>query len=154
MLREEHYIAHLYSARIKYIWIIFEGGIPLSEVGYIEVFSYTSVAQLPLEDVAIAITDENNTVIAMRLTNRNGLTEQVPISVPNSSAGLTPDTGIIPYTKVNLYARREGFEQIENLNLQVFPGLVTRINLEMIPLAELPFNWDKANVYQTPSQNL
>ena len=90
----------------------------------------------------------------MRLTNRNGLTDKITISVPNISAGQTPDTGVLPYTTVNIYARREGYEQIENMDIQVFPDVITRLNLEMIPLSELPSSWDKVVVYQTPSQNL
>ena len=90
----------------------------------------------------------------MRLTGRNGLTDKIAVSVPNVSAGQTPDTGVLPYAAINLYARREGYEQIENRNIQVFPQVITRVNLEMIPLSELPSSWDKVVVYQTPSQNL
>ena len=131
-----------------------KGGIPLPEQGYIEVFSYTSAAQIPLEDVAVTITDSDGTAVAMRLTNRNGFTPRIEVAVPDLSAGETPDTGVIPYTAVNVYARREGYEQVESKNIQLFPGIVTRLNLKMIPLSELPSSWDKTVVYQTPSQNL
>ena len=90
----------------------------------------------------------------MRLTNRNGLTDKIVVSVPDISAGQTPDTGVLPYATVNIYARREGYEQIESQNIQIFPGVITRVNLEMIPLSELPTSWDKVVVYQTTSQNL
>ena len=40
--------------------------------GYIQVRAYTSIAQFPLEDVAISVTASDGTVIAMRLTDRNG----------------------------------------------------------------------------------
>jgi hypothetical protein len=133
---------------------ILKGGIPLPDQGYIEIFSFASVAQLPLEDVAVTVTDANDDALAMRLTDRNGLIERVQIPVPDISAGLTPDSGVIPYVTVNVYARKEGYEQVENKNIQLFPGIITRLNLEMIPLSELPSSWDKTVVYQTPSQNL
>ena len=122
--------------------------------GYIEVLATTSRAQIPLEDVAVTVTSTDGTAIAMRLTDRNGLISPVEIPTPAPSAGLAPDTGIRPYTSVNVYARLEGFEQIENENLQIFPNVTTRLVLQMIPLAELPDNWDKTVLFDTPPQNL
>ena len=126
----------------------------MASTGYIQVHAYTSNARLPLEDVAITVTAEDGTAIAMRLTDRNGKIPLIEIPVPDISAGLSPDTGEIPYTPVNLYARKRGFEEIENESLQVFPNTVTDQNLEMIPLSELPESWNKAEIFVTPPQNL
>lgn len=91
----------------------------------------------------------------MRLTNRSGgLDSPVEIIVPDRSASQTPNTGTMPYTTVNLYARLENFEMIEVENLQVFPGTLTVQNLAMIPLAELPNSWNQAEIFNTPPQNL
>ena len=59
-----------------------------------------------------------------------------------------------PFASVNLYARKNGYEQIEAENLQVFAETTTFQNLEMIPLAEMPDAWDKTVIYNTPPQNL
>ena len=127
----------------------------LSAIGYIQVHAYTSNAKLPLKDVAVTITDINGAAIAMRLTNRSGtLDVPVEITVPDSSAGQSPNTGIIPFSTVNLYARIENFEQIVIEHLQVFPGIVTNQNLELIPLSELPQSWNKSETFYTPVQNL
>lgn len=133
---------------------IWKGGIPLPDLGYIDVLTYTSLAQIPLENVAITVTSEDGTALAMRLTDQNGRITPIEIPVPELSAGQTPNTGIVPFTPVNLYARLEGFEQVENENLQVFPNTVTRLNLDLIPLSELPSSWDKVTVFDTPKQNL
>ncbi len=100
------------------------------------------------------ITDANGTAIAVRLTDRSGKIEPLEITVPDFSASQTPNTGVIPYTTVNVYARLEDYEQIEAENVQVFADTVTNQNLEMIPLAELPAAWDKTEVFDTPAQNL
>lgn len=126
----------------------------MPDSGYIQVLATTSNAQIPLEDVAVAITAADGTAIATRLTDRNGLIEPVEIPTPELSAGLTPDTGVRPFTPVNVYARLEGFEQIENENLQVFPNTTTRLVVQMVPLSELPDSWDKTVLYNTPAQNL
>ena len=104
--------------------------------------------------MAISVTSEDGTALALRLTDRNGLIQPISIPVPEPEAGQTPDTGVRPFTPVNLYARLEGYEQWESEGLQVFPGTVTRLNLEMIPLSELPSAWDKAGLYPIPPQNL
>ena len=116
---------------------------------------YTSNARIPLEDVAITVTDPSGSAIAMRLTNRSGtLDAPVVISVPDASAGQTPNTGIIPFASVNVYARLEDYEAIEIENLQVFPGTLTVQNLEMIPLSEFPDSWNRLEIFNTPPQNL
>lgn len=126
----------------------------MPETGYIQVLATTSNAQIPLQDVAITVTATDGTAIAMRLTDRNGIISPVEVPTPELSAGLSPDTGIRPFTQVNVYARLEGYEQTENENLQVFPNITTRLVLKMIPLAELPDSWDKTVLYNTPPQNL
>jgi hypothetical protein len=126
----------------------------LASTGYIQVHAYTSNARLPLKDVAITVTAEDGTAIAMRLTDSSGKVRLIEVPVPDLAAGQSPDTGEIPYTPVNLYARKRGFEMIENESLQVLPNTVTDQNLEMIPLAELPEAWDKAEIFVTPPQNL
>ena len=131
-----------------------KGEITLPETGYIDVLAYTSIAQIPLENVAITVTSSDGTAIAMRLTNRNGSITPIEIPVPERSSSQSPNTGVIPFTSVNLYARLEGYEQVENENLQVFADTVTRLNLELIPLSELPSSWDKTTVFDTPPQNL
>ena len=145
--------AHSFSAR-HIIVCTLKGGISLSATGYIQVHAYTSNAQIPLENVAVMVTNPDGTAIAMRLTDRSGRIEPVPITVPDRAASQTPDTGVVPFTNVNIYARLENFEQIEAEEVQVFADIITDQNLEMIPLSELPEAWTKAEVFYTPAQNL
>ena len=126
----------------------------MSDYGYIEVIATTSRAEVPLANVAITVTATDGTALAMRLTDRNGRIIPIEIPTPAPSAGRTPNTGQLPFTPVNVYARLEGFEQTENENLQVFPNTPTRLILQMIPLAEIPDNWDQIILYDTPAQNL
>ena len=91
----------------------------------------------------------------MRLTNRSGLLDNaIEITVPDLSASQSPNTGVIPFTVVDLYARLENFEEIHIERLQVFANTVTNQNLEMIPLSELPASWNQAEIFYTPAQNL
>ena len=126
----------------------------MPSTGYIRVRAYQSRAELPLKDVAVAITATDGTAISLQLTDRSGLTPPVAIPVPDLQAGQTPDTGEIPFTAVNIYARLKGYEQIENENVQVFPDVVTIQNLELIPLSEMPGAYDQREIFNTPAQNL
>lgn len=122
--------------------------------GYIQVRAYTSTAQFPLKDVAITVTASDGTAIAMRLTNRNGQINPIEVPVPDKSESQEPEPGGKPFTSVNLYARLKGYEQVESENLQVFADTTTIQNLEMIPLSELPNQWDQTAIINTPPQNL
>ena len=146
--------AHFLLPYIEY-WELILGGIVLPATGYIQVHAYTSNAQIPLQGAAVTITRTDGSAIAMRLTNRNGTFDTpVEITVPDRSASQSPNTGVVPYTDVNLYARLEDFETIEIENMQVFAGTLTVQNLPMIPLSELPDSWNRLEIFNTPPQNL
>ncbi len=122
--------------------------------GYIQVYAYTSTARIPLQGVAVMITDQNNNAIAMAVTDRNGKYGPISLTVPDRNESLSPGAPERPYVLVNMHARLENFEQIESENVQVFADTVTIQNFEMIPLSELPQQWTKTEFFNTPSQNL
>ena len=122
--------------------------------GYIQARAFTSLAQLPLQDVAVSITATDGTAIALRLTDRNGRISPIAIPVPDRADSLTPNPPEIPFTTVNVYARLKGFEQVEYEDVQIFADTITDQNLEMVPLSELPGSWDQTEVFFTPPQNL
>ena len=126
----------------------------MAATGYIQVRAFTSNANLPLKDVTVLITDSSGKAIAMRLTDRNGKIEPIAITTPDLSASLDPNTGITPFTSINIYARIENFEQIEAENIQIFADTTTDQELEMIPLAEFPEFWTETEIFRTPPQNL
>ena len=108
-----------------------------------------------MQDVAVTVTDAGGSAIAMRLTNRSGqFNEPITFEVPDRSASLSPDTGVIPFITVNLYARREAYEEIFVRNLQVFADTVTWQDLELIPLSEFPESYNKSESFSVPPQNL
>lgn len=129
--------------------------ITLSQLGYIQVHAYNSYAQIPLIDTAVTVTDKDGAAVAMRLTNRSGILDApIPVPVPDISASQSPNTGIVPFTSVDLYARLENYEEIFIKDLQVFPDTVTLQELEMIPLSEFPDDPNKSETFQIPPQNL
>ena len=126
----------------------------MSALGYIQARAYTSRAMMPLENVVVTITDPNGKPIAMRLTDESGLTKPVAVEVPDLERSQQPESGEKPFTSVDLYAKLHLYEQIEVKNVQVFADTVTMQELEMIPLSELPEQWNLAETFDTPPQNL
>ena len=125
----------------------------MPSVGYIQVHAYSSFAEIPLKDVAVSVTTADNTVLAMRLTDRSGRITPIEVPVPELQESLSPGN-VAPFTPITLYARLPGYEQIQVNDLQVFADTVTVQNLEMIPLSELPSEWSKSETFLTPPQNL
>lgn len=126
----------------------------MSATGYLTARAFESFAQLPLKDVAVAITAEDGTAIALRLTDRNGKIQPVEIPVPDLAESQAPDPPERPYTLVNLYAHLRGYEQVKAENIQIFANTITDQDLLMIPLSELPDRWDQTVIFDTPPQNL
>ena len=122
--------------------------------GYIQVRAYESYAQIPLQDVAISVTASDGTVLAMRLTDRNGKIVPIEVPAPELAESQTPGSPEAPFTTVTLNAKRKGYEQITVDDVQIFADTVTLQNLEMIPISELPDRWNQAEIFQTPPQNL
>ena len=116
--------------------------------------AYSSIAQIPLQNVAVTVTASDGTAIAMELTDRSGKIRPIPLPVPDLAASQAPDPSLTPFASVNLVARLRGYEQITADKLQVFADTVTLQNLEMIPLSELPSQWSKTETFDTPPQNL
>lgn len=126
----------------------------MSATGYLQLSAYTGAARFPLPDTAVTVTAADGTAIAMALTDRSGKIQPVPIPVPDRQESLIPDPPEKPFATVNLYAHKQGYEQVEAENIQIFADVTTWQNLEMVPLAEFPEGWDQVLLYDTPPQNL
>lgn len=126
----------------------------LPATGYLQVHAYASYAQIPLQDVTVTVTATDGTAIAMRLTDRSGRIERIPIVVPDRSESLSPEPSERPYAVVNLIARLKDYEQIFVDDIQIFADVTTDQDLPMIPLSELPESRNKSETFKTSSQNL
>lgn len=122
--------------------------------GYIQVRAYSSYAQIPLKDVAVAVTATDGTAISMGLTDRSGKTRSVAVPVPDRNESQSPGSEQPPFTTVTIHAKLGGYEQIRVENVQLFADTVTLQELEMIPLAEFPGSWEQSEIFNTPPQNL
>ena len=121
--------------------------------GYIQAKAYTSRAQLPVEDAAVSVVDDNGRLLGLRTTNSSGLTTPIRLEVPDRSESQAPGTAK-PFVTVNLYARAEDYEQVLARGIQVFADTVTTQELQFVPLSELPGSRNRVEIFDTPPQNL
>lgn len=131
-----------------------KGVITLPSTGYIQVHTYTSYAQIPLQDVTVAVSAADGTAIALRLTDRSGRIDPIPIPVPDREESLSPNPPERPFATVNITARLKDYEQIFVDDVQVFSGVTTDQDLELIPLSELPETRTQSETFITSQQNL
>ena len=100
----------------------------------------TSSARIPLQGATVTITkglpDGNAQLLAVRVTNFDGLTDPVP------------------YAVIDIRAEHSGFDRVIVQNAQVFPDTETRQELSLIPTPELPSSFDRTETFVVPPQNL
>ena len=116
-----------------------KGGIHM-QYGTVQVHTYASRANLPLEGTTVLLTrrDENGNdiLIGRQTTDRNGNTEPVQIKAPPLSDSLSPgDRQAFSY--VDITADLPRYERIVIRDVQVFPGIVSLQAIRMIPVSGL-----------------
>ncbi|MBE6985708.1 MAG: spore cortex-lytic protein [Ruminococcaceae bacterium] len=128
----------------------------MAENGYLTVRVYTSSAQLPIEGATVTVTQPtpNGTrLLATRITDRSGNIEPIAIEAPNRSE--SQQAGVrTPFTSVDITADYPNYERVMVENAQIFSGVLSQQNLELIPIEERPEVWNMTEIFNVPSQNL
>ncbi|MGM9554775.1 MAG: spore cortex-lytic protein [Faecousia sp.] len=128
----------------------------MAEGGYLTVRTYTSSAQLPVVGATVSVTEQDANgarLIATRITDRSGRTTPIQISTPNRSESLTPGQ-TIPFTKVNITIEKVGFDRVLVENAQLFAGITSELNVEMLPLGENPDSFNTTELVDVTPQEL
>ena len=128
----------------------------MASEGYLTVRVYTSTAQLPVENALVSLSntsDEGTRSLATRLTDESGRTERIAVSTPDTTESLQPGQGI-PYTVVDVTVESPEYERVLIEGLQIFPGIVTQQDVELLPLLDLPPVYNMTEIIDIPAQSL
>ena len=129
----------------------------MSAQGYLVAYTYTSDALIPIEDATVTVTLRTSSglmeLLAIRLTDESGKTDQLTTPTPDLSASQSPSLEQ-PFTSVDITAEHPLYERIIVEDVQIFPDTVTNQNLQMIPLDEAPEAWNQTEIFEVPPQNL
>lgn len=126
----------------------------MASTGLLQVHAYTSRASLPVSGATVTVRDPEGRLLAVRETNSSGLIDPVTVQVPDRSESRDPNFVGQPFTRVMLSVRHPSYAQIDVQNAQVFSGVVTVQNLDMIPLSQLPGQFNPTEEFNIPRQNL
>ena len=124
--------------------------------GYLTVRTYTSAAQLPVVGATVSVTEQGENgarLIATRITDRSGRTTPIKISTPNRSESLTPGQAV-PFTKVNITVEKVGFDRVLIENAQLFAGITSELNVDMLPRGENPDSFNMTELVDVTQQEL
>ena len=115
------------------------GGI-IMQTGELVVRVYATAAQLPLEGATVVVTtkEENGkfSLISLQKTDRSGMTEPILVPTPDTIDSTQQNPPECPYRDCEVWAEHPGFLVQRVEGVQVFPGVTTRQDMELIPLGE------------------
>ena len=104
------------------------------------------------DDVGLGM--EAAQLLAVRVTNFDGLTDPVAIETPPMAESRSYQNTSVPYAVIDIRAEHLGFDRVIVQNAQVFPDTETRQELSLIPTPELPSSFDRTETFVVPPQNL
>ena len=113
----------------------------MQQTGKLVVRVYATAAQLPLEGATVVVTTRSDSgkfdLLSVQKTDRSGLTIPMDIPAPDSMDSTQQNTsGQLPYRVCQVWAEHPGFAVMRVDGVQIFPGVVTRQDMELLPLGE------------------
>lgn len=111
------------------------------QTGKLLVRVFATNAQLPLEGATVVVTTRGENgkfdLVSLQKTDRSGLTEPVVFNTPDSRNSTQQNNGgTLPFIQCDVWAEHPGFMVMRVEGVQVFPGVVTRQDMELLPLGE------------------
>lgn len=125
--------------------------------GTISIRAFTSRAQIPIQGATAAVTrptgQGRHQLVALRVTDENGLTQPVALPAPALSQSDHPG-GERPFSVCDIWVEHTGYRMLHVEGVQIFPGVETRQDAELLPLPEHPTAGDMTTVVDVTPQPL
>ena len=132
----------------------------MSEQGTLRIRVYTSIAQIPVEGATVVVTGKGTKgkrrLISVQVTNQSGMVRPIMLDTPDTGESTAPAGQGEPrsYASCNIWAEHPGYAMLQVENVQVFPGVETVQDMELIPLGEDECGLEKREQRVVTSQNL
>lgn len=115
----------------------------MQATGTLSVRVYTSQAQIPLEGATVVVAapgeEDKWKLLSIQNTNSSGVIQRVRIGAPaageSTSPGGLPGDGA-PCALCSVWAEQPGYVMLQVENVQIFPGVETVQDMELIPLPQ------------------
>lgn len=129
------------------------------ETGQLTARVYTTEAQIPIQGASVTVNrinpDGTRSLIGVRETDRNGKTEEMTIEAPDREDSRNQNSNDkFPFADCNIKVDKDGYDTVIIRNVQVFAGVRTIQNVEMIPLEENLTAQESIQEFNVTPQNL
>ena len=108
-------------------------------MGYLQVEVTTGDGAVPVPKAAVIVTQEisgQSYLVTMKLTDRSGATEIIPLPAPLAEFSETPDPSERPFSEYNVTVYKKGFYTVPELTVPIFDTVKSIQPVPLIPLAE------------------
>ena len=128
--------------------------------GKLTVRVYTSQAQIPIAGATVVVTAPGTggkrKLLSVQATDRSGEIRPIQISTPVAAESTSPHLpgGEAPFAVCNVWAEHPGYTMLEAEGVQIFPGVETVQNMELIPLPRGQSSLQHLDVREIPPQSL
>lgn len=131
----------------------------MEETGTLLVQVIATNARLPIEGATVVITTQAENgkfeLVSVQHTDRSGNIRPVQIETPAGEDSTEQSvTGERPYARCEVWAEHPGYTVLRAEGVQIFPGVVTRQTMELLPLGEGEHGLGKVDLRDITSQNL
>lgn len=130
------------------------GGYFLASTGSIIFRVYTSNAQIPVEGATVVVRQQNDPgkLLGIRITDESGQTDPLIVATKDVSLGQTPENLVQPWVGCIVYVEHPEYEKVLLYGVQIFPGVNTVQNIQLIPLQELDPDLDQEQRFDITPQ--
>lgn len=133
----------------------------MQATGTLSVRVFTSQAQIPLEGATVVVATAGEEgkykLLSIQNTDSSGKTRTITIDAPalgeSTSPGGLPGPGV-PFAQCNVWAEQPGYAMLQVENVQIFPGVETVQNMELIPLPQGLCSLQQRDERDIPAQGL
>ncbi|MBQ7799381.1 MAG: hypothetical protein IJ370_02705 [Oscillospiraceae bacterium] len=109
----------------------------LSDIGRLRVEAFAANRAYPISNAVIRIKNPNdNSLVAVLVTNEDGLTSSVDLPAPSQTLSQTPEFPD-PFVNYSVDVRAEGYAERNDLPVQMFGGIDSVLSANLVP--EEPF---------------
>lgn len=133
----------------------------MQATGTLSVRVFTSRAQIPVEGATVVVAAPGEggkwKLLSIQNTDSSGMIQSVRIDAPatgeSTSPGGLPGDGE-PFAICDVWVEQPGYAMIQMENVQIFPGVETVQDIELVPLPQGLSSLQQRDVWDTPAQDL
>ncbi len=131
----------------------------MTSEGKLRVRVYASQAELPLEGTTVIVTQQGGMgkyrLLSVQATDSSGLIQPVDIPTPAVGESTHPIYGEEQvYALCSVWAEHPGYVMLQVNGVQIFPGVETVQEMELIPLGEGESSLQQRDVRDITAQSL